>query len=277
MARATASGERVLEMLALEQTVKESPSAAPIENVAGVVRYDNVTFGYPKGTPVLFDITLDIKPRERVVIIGTTGSGKSSLISLLPRFYDVWGGRVCVDGRDVREITLSSLRRNIGFVLQEPLLFATTIAENIAYGKPEATPEEIKEAAERACIHRIIEALPDGYETFVGERGGTLSGGQRQCVAIARAMIKNAPIVILDEPTSGLDVRSADLVMQALDRLMEGKTVIVVTHQLEHIRNMDRVIVLREGRIIQDSPPAEILLKDIYQDPQPWKPEDVLS
>jgi len=277
MARATASGERVLDMLAIEPVVKDSPNAVPVESVVGAVLYDHVNFAYSKGTPVLFDINVEIRPRERVAIVGATGSGKSSFVSLLPRFYDPVGGKVCLDGRNIREFTLSSLRRSISLVFQEPFLFATTIAENIGYGKSDATPEEIREAAENAGIHPIIEALPESYETLLGERGSTLSGGQRQCVAIARAMIKNAPIVILDEPTTGLDVRSAELVMSALERLMKDKTVIVVTHQLENIRNMDRVIVLREGRIIQDSPPSEIVLQDIYQDPQRWKPEDVLS
>jgi ATP-binding cassette subfamily B protein len=265
MARVTASGERIMDLLKVEPTVTDLPGAIVARGVVGDIRYENVTFSYPKGGRVLKNINLHIRPKERLGIVGSTGSGKSSLISLLPRFYDVQEGMVLLDGKDVRQYTLASLRQNISLVFQEPFLFPTSIIENIGYGKPEATNDEIVIAAKKAGIHEIIEALPEGYETELGEQGGTLSGGQRQCIAIARAMIKDAPIVILDEPTTGLDDLSAELVMRALKRLMEDKTVIVITHQLENVRNMDRIVVLRDGKLHQEGTPAEILTNDLYQ------------
>jgi len=274
MARVTASGERIMDLLKIEPTVRELPDAVEAEGITGDVRYQNTTFAYSKGSIVLADINLHIKRGERVAIVGSTGSGKSSLVSLLPRFYDPTQGSVYLDGKDVREFTLASLRRCISFVFQEPFLFATSIAENIAYGKPDSSEQEIREVAKKVGIHQMIEALPEGYDAVLGERGCTLSGGQRQCIAIARAMIKNAPIVILDEPTSGLDNLSAELVMRALEQLMEGKTTIIITHQLENARNMDRVIVLRNGRIVQEGHPSKILLQDdLYQNDSPGVPK----
>jgi ATP-binding cassette subfamily B protein/subfamily B ATP-binding cassette protein MsbA len=208
---------------------------------------------------ILSDITFHIDAGERVAVVGPTGCGKSTLVSLLPRFYDPVRGTVSIDGSGIRDFTVFSLRRNISLVFQEPVLFATTIAENIAYGKPGASIKEIQKAAQKAQIHRVIDALPDGYDTLLGERGGTLSGGQRQCVAIARAIIRNTPIVILDEPTAGLDNRSSSLVMKALSELMIGKTVIIIGHQLETIQDVDRVIVMQEGHIIQAGTPSKLL------------------
>jgi ATP-binding cassette subfamily B protein/subfamily B ATP-binding cassette protein MsbA len=215
---------------------------------------------------VLSDISFHVHPGERIAIVGSTGCGKSTLASLLPRFYDPVSGVILIDGRDIRDFTVSSLRQNISLVFQEPVLFATTITENIAYGKPGASQEEIVQAAQKAHIHRVVESLEDGYETSLGERGGTISGGQRQCIAITRAIMKNAPIVILDEPTAGLDRNSASLVMDALRELMKGKTVIIISHQLETIQDVDRLIVLRNGSIIQEGLPSQLLSdKDFYQ------------
>lgn len=258
-ARGTAAGERILEMLNTPPTVRDHPGAAAAPRFRGEIVYDRVSFGYGKGQPVLSEVTLRIAPGERVAIAGPTGAGKTTLVSLVPRFYDPTQGRICIDGRDVREFTLASLRQQISLVFQEPILFAATIAENIAYGKPDATREEIATAAHLAGIHSIITALLDGYDTVIGERGGTLSGGQRQCVAIARAIIKAAPIVILDEPTTGLDGQSAALVMEALSRLMEGRTVLMISHQPQNLRHVDRVVVLEAGHIVEEGNHAALL------------------
>ncbi|MFQ5729467.1 MAG: ABC transporter ATP-binding protein [Waddliaceae bacterium] len=253
IARGTASGERILGLMRIEPGVQDLPHAIKAPRFQGKICFENVWFHYNEGEPILKNLSFAIAPNERVAIVGPTGSGKSTIVSLLPRFYEASSGTVSIDNVNVCDCTLSSLRQQISIVFQEPVLFAATIAENIAYGKPDATIEEIKQAAERAQIHKIIEALPEGYDTVLGERGGTLSGGQRQCVAIARSMIKNSPIVILDEPTSGLDMPSAMLVMGALRGLMASRTVIVISHQYETIRDVDRVLELCEGRLIQES------------------------
>jgi ATP-binding cassette subfamily B protein len=269
MARGTASGERILNMLKIEPSIKDGPGAVRIKDIRGEVAYRDISFAYRNGPVILHDINFNINQGERVAVVGPTGCGKSTLASLLPRFYEPVKGSVLIDGKDIHDFKISSLRQKISLVFQEPVLFATTIAENIAYGKPDASPEEIADAAEKANIHKIIESLPEGYETSLGERGGTVSGGQRQCIAIARAIIKSAPIVIMDEPTAGLDKKSSALVMNALSELMTGKTVIFITHQLETIQGMDRVLVMKEGRVVQDGKPSELmsdegLYKDLY-------------
>ena len=265
-ARGAASGERIIGMLRIKSSIKERSDAIKAGRLHGEIIYNNVSFEYQKDIPVLHDIKFHIEPGERIAIVGPTGCGKSTITSLLPRFYDPTKGAVVVDGKDIRDYTIVSLRQNISLVFQEPVLFATTIAENIAYGKPDASLEEIVEAAKKAHVHHIIEELPDGYETTLGERGGTLSGGQRQCIAIARAIIKNTPIVIMDEPTAGLDNQSASQGMGALRELMVGKTVILISHQLETIQDVDNVLVLQEGHIIQEGTPSELLLDDgLYQ------------
>jgi ATP-binding cassette subfamily B protein len=266
MARGTASGERILNMLKIEPSIKDRAGAIRAQRLRGEIAFKNVGFRYRKGPMVLSDISFHVHPGERIAFVGSTGCGKSTLASLLPRFYDPVAGEIMIDGRDIRDFTVSSLRQNFSLVFQEPVLFATTIAENIAYGKPGASQEEIVQAAKKAHILDVIESLEDGYDTTLGERGGTISGGQRQCIAIARAIMKNAPIVILDEPTAGLDRNSASLVMGALSELMKGKTVIVISHQLETIQNVDRLIVLRDGNIIQEGLPSQLLSdKNFYQ------------
>ncbi len=258
-ARGTASGERILKMLDIRPRIRDKSGAVDAGRLQGDIVYDKVNFEYQAGAPVLHDVNLRIKSGERVAIVGPTGCGKSTLASLLPRFYDRTAGVVMIDGKDIRGYKLRSLRKNIAFVFQEPVLFGTTVAENIAYGKSDASSGEIVAAAKRACIHHIIESLPEGYDTILGERGGTLSGGQRQCIAIARAIIKDAPIIILDEPTMGLDNQSALLVMSALRELMSTKTVIVISHRLETIQDVDRVVVLQQGRIVHEGPPSQVL------------------
>lgn len=262
VARVTAGGERILEILDTESEIQDRPDAIAASRFAGEVRFEGVSFTYGQRGAVLRDIDLTISAGERIALIGPTGVGKSTIVSLVPRFYDPTEGRVCIDGRDIREYTLSSLRKQISVVFQEPLLFATSVAENIAYGKPHATREDVIKAARRAGIDHHIEKLRDGYDTIITERGGNLSGGQRQCVAIARAMIRNAPIVILDEPTVGLDGKSAELVIKALDRLMRGRTVIMISHDLNAVRDVDRVIVLADGRIAGEGPHSPELIRD---------------
>jgi ABC-type multidrug transport system fused ATPase/permease subunit len=257
-ARGTASGERILRMLDIRPLIKDKRGAVKAGRLRGDIVYKNVSFEYQTDVPVLDDVNLRIERGQRVAIVGPTGCGKSTLASLLPRFYDATAGAVMIDGRDVRDYKLRSLRENTALVFQEPVLFATTIAENIAYGKPDASAGQIAAAAERAGIHHIIEELSTGYETTLGERGGTLSGGQRQCIAIARAIIKDAPIVILDEPTAGLDNQSALLVMSALRELMAGKTVLVISHQLGTLQDVHKVVVLRQGEVVREGSPSEV-------------------
>jgi ABC-type multidrug transport system fused ATPase/permease subunit len=261
--RGLTAAERILDTLDTQPTVTDLAGAVPAPRVQGELFFDHVSFAYhPGGASVLTDVTARIRPKERVAIVGPTGSGKTTLVNLIPRFYDPTHGRVCLDGCDVKTFTLESLRACVSLVFQEPVLFATTIRENIAYGKPDATHEEIERAAEMAGIHQLIASLPEGYETVIGERGGTLSGGQRQCVAIARAIIHDAPLVILDEPTTGLDARSAAQVMEALDRLMPQRTVILVTHQLRLLRHVDRVLVLDGGRLVEEGAPRDLLARE---------------
>ncbi len=251
MLRATAAGGRVLDMLQKQITVRDRPCAGKAVAISGAISFDHVWFSHRRDNWILEDIVLDIKAGEHIAITGPTGSGKSTLTSLIPRFYDVTKGTLLIDGTDVRDLTLESLRRQITLVFQEPVLFAASIAENIAYGKSGASEDEIMQAARGAGIHDIISRLPNGYDTIVGERGGTLSGGQRQCVAIARAMVRDAPIVILDEPTTGLDAHSANMVLAALESLMDGRTAIVISHDLPKLRKMNRIVVLCNGRLIE--------------------------
>lgn len=265
-ARGAAAGDRVLEMLAVEPEVRDRPDAVPAPRLRGAIALERVSFVHRGRRVALRDVSLRIAAGERVAIVGPTGSGKSTLVSLIPRFYDPTEGAVAIDGLDVRGFTLTTLRDRIALVFQEPVLFATTIAENIAYGKPDATRDEIERAGRQAGIHEIVAALPDGYDAVLGERGGTLSGGERQCVAIARAIIKDAPIVILDEPATGLDGRSAALVLGALRGLMDGRTVVVISHHLHQIRDVDRVLVLEGGRIVDEGAPADLASRQgLYQ------------
>jgi ABC-type multidrug transport system fused ATPase/permease subunit len=262
VARATSGGERILEILDTEPTVDDWPGAVDAVSLRGGVKFEGVSFDYGERGPVLSDFDLDIKAGECVALIGPIGAGKSTVASLIPRFYDPKRGRVCLDGQDIRDYTISSLREQIGLVFQEPLLFATTISENIAYGKPNATTEDVVEAAKRIGLDYHISRFRDGYDTAVGERGGGLSGGQRQCVTIARAIIRNAPIVILDEPTHGLDENSAAVVLNALRHLKEGRTVIMISHDLNVIKFADRVIVIRDGRVENEGPYSPDLVRE---------------
>ena len=258
IARGTASGERVADLLAIRPTITDLPKARTAPRFRGEIRFDAVSFGYRYAEPVLQNIDLKIEAGERIAIIGPTGAGKTSLVNLIPRFYDPTKGKVLIDGTDVRKFKLASIRSQIGLVFQDPVLFATTVAENIAYGMPLDRNEIIKTAAEVGIDH-IVSSLPEGYDTVLGERGGTLSGGQRQCIAIARALVRNPSIVILDELTAGLDDSSAALVLKAIRRLMEGRTVVTISHQLWSVQDVDRVVVLRDGKIVDQGLPSVVL------------------
>jgi ATP-binding cassette subfamily B protein len=249
--KAVVGYERIREILDTHNEIRDLPGARRAPRFQGGIDFRDVSFAYEPATPVLKDVTFQIEPGQVAALVGPTGAGKSTIISLIPRFYDPTCGVVKVDGQDVRRFQQKSLRQQISFVLQETLLFHGPIWNNIAYGKPEATRAEILRAAELANAHEFIDKLPDGYNTILGERGVTLSGGQRQRIAIARAIIRNTPILILDEPSSGLDAASEKLVFEALDRLMEGKTSIVIAHRLSTIRRANTIFVLDDGTIVE--------------------------
>ena len=258
---AAGSGRRVMEVLDTAQEVEDRSGATSPATVKGHVRIENVTFGYEAKRPILKNISVEALPGQTIAIVGPTGAGKSTLVSLTPRFFDPWEGRVLIDGEDIRDIKLNSLRQNIGIVLQESFLFPLTIAENIAYGNPDATAEEIEAAARDANAHQFIEAMPEGYDTIIGERGATLSGGERQRLSIARAILKNAPILIMDEPTSALDAQTEGLILEALERLKKGRTTFIIAHRLSTVRNADRIIVLETGRIVETGSHDELIIK----------------
>ena len=261
MEGATAGARRCFEVLDREDDVVDAPGAQEITETAGAIGFQNVSFGYATGQPVLHEIDLSIAPNQIVALVGGTGAGKSTLLSLVPRFYDPNQGSVTLDGRDLRDITKKSLRDKIAIVLQDTLLFSTTIRENIAYGRPNATDAEIREAAHRAQADEFISRMPVGYESPVGERGGHLSVGQRQRIGIARAFLKNAPILLLDEPTSALDPTTEAAIMETIKDLMHGRTTLIVTHRLATIHGVDRIVVLENGRIVEQGTGADLLTK----------------
>jgi ATP-binding cassette, subfamily B, bacterial len=259
VSKAVIGAERIRELIRMEDCVIDRPYARMAPRFKGSIEFDRVYFGYHDAQPVLKDISLRIEPGQYVALVGPTGAGKSSIIGLIPRFYDPFSGRLLIDGEDARNFSLRSLREQISFVLQETILFHAPIWQNIAYGKPEASRDEIARAARLANAHEFIDRMPEGYDTMVGERGVTLSGGQRQRIAIARAIIRNSPILILDEPTSGLDSSSEKLVLEALGRLTAGKTVIVITHHLETIIKADVIFTLKDGRIVERGAHQQLL------------------
>jgi len=261
MEGATAGAKRCFELLDSQDDVRDSPNAVDISSAKGAIAFRSVDFGYAESRIVLRDINLSITPNQIVGLVGGTGAGKSTLLSLVPRFYDPTTGSVMLDGRDVREITKKSLRAQIAIVLQDTLLFSTTVRENIAYGRPDATEEEIIEAAHRAQADEFIRQMPQGYSSLVGERGGHLSVGQRQRIGIARAFLKNAPILLLDEPTSALDPSTEAAIMETIKELMRGRTTLIATHRLATIHNLDQIIVLDHGRIIEQGRGPELLTR----------------
>ena len=247
--RATASGERIFQVIDEPEDIVDAPDAVELPAGRGLVRYEHVTFGYDPERPVLHEIDLELEPGRTVALIGHTGSGKTTLASLVPRFYDVTEGRVTVDGVDVRDVRLDSLRSAIGVISQDPFLFSATVRENIAFGRPDATEEEIVAAARAAQAHEFIEQLPQGYDTMVGERGITLSGGQRQRVAIARALAIDPRILILDDATASVDATTEARIRLGLREAMKGRTTIIIAHRLSTIALADEIIVLDGGRV----------------------------
>lgn len=257
--KAEASAERILEILDTHIEVRDRPGAMPAPRLSGAVAFEHVTFGYWPDRPALRDIHLRVEPGMTVALVGPTGSGKSTFLSLIPRFYDPLDGAVLVDDRDVRGFTVRSLREQISMVLQEPVLFAGTIRDNIAYGCPSASPADILHVAQAVGLDEVVSQLSHGFDTIVGERGGTLSGGQRQLITIARALLRDTPIVLLDEPMSGLDVESEALVSSGLRALMHGRTAFVSSHRLSTIENADLILVLRHGQIRECGTHQELL------------------
>ena len=260
LSKATVSAGRIAEILDKEPEVRDAPDAIEAKTLRGEIVFDRVSFGYEE-SETLRDVSFRVAPGERVAIMGASGAGKSTLVSLILRLYDPAGGTISVDGIDIRRFTRESLRREIGLVLQGSILFGTSVRENIAYGKLDATTEEIVAAAKAANAHEFIEELEDGYETILGERGSTLSGGQRQRLAIARALVRGASILILDEPMTGLDIEAEAKLKEALDRLMSGKTCILITHDLKAAAEADRVLLLEDGRIVDGGTHEELLAR----------------
>jgi len=257
--QALAGAERVIEILDAPQSITDSPGAQPIEKAEGRIAFDHVSFSYIEGVPVLDDVSFEIKPGQMAALVGATGVGKTTLSQLIARFYDPVSGKINLDGRDLRGITLESLRRNISIVLQDTFLFNGTIEENIAFARPDATFEEIEAAARTARIHDDILAMPDGYQTQVGERGVRLSGGQKQRIAIARAVLCQAPVLILDEATASVDVRTEAKIQQAINEIAGTRTIVTIAHRLSTVRNADVIFVFEKGRIIQSGSHAELM------------------
>lgn len=260
MGQAAASAERIFEILDAKSDIVDSPNAKTLPEVKGEVKFENVTFRYfGGGEPVLNKVSFTAEPGETIALLGATGSGKTSIINLLPRFYDPTEGRITIDGYDLREVTLDSLRSQIGIVLQETTLFGGTIRENIAFGKPDATLEEIQAAAKAAAAHDFIMSFPDGYDTHVGERGTTLSGGQKQRIAIARALLLNPHILILDDSTSSVDLATEAQIQAALEKLMKGRTSFVIAQRISTVMNADKILVLDKGAIVAQGRHADLM------------------
>jgi ABC-type multidrug transport system fused ATPase/permease subunit len=259
MQMALASGERVIEVMDEKPEIVEREQPTTPQGVMGAVAFEHVDFSYLPGVPVFEDVSFSVSPGEVVGIVGPTGSGKTTLANLMVRFYDPDSGRVTLDGHDLRDLSFQTLRKNIALVMQEAGLSSATVAECIAYGRPDASHSEVLAAAHSANAHDFISRLPDGYQTMVGERGTRLSGGERQRIAIARAFVMDAPVLILDEPTSALDLKTEASLLDALDRLMEGRTTFIIAHRLSTLRRANRIIVLGRGRIVEEGPPWDLL------------------
>lgn len=256
-----ASSDRIFELLAIQPTVVEKPGAIELPHVTGKVEYRNINFAYNSETPILQNMSLLVLPGEMIALVGASGAGKTTLVNLLPRFYDPQAGQILIDGIDIQDVTLNTLRRQIGLVPQETILFSGTIAQNIAFGQSYYELKDVQKAAEIANAHQFISEFPEGYQTWVGERGVNLSGGQKQRIAIARAVLLAPRILILDEATSALDSESEGLVQEALERLMRDRTVFIIAHRLATVRRADRILVLEKGRIVESGTHEELLEK----------------
>ncbi|MCS5648561.1 MAG: ABC transporter ATP-binding protein/permease [Dehalococcoidia bacterium] len=279
-ARAASAGERLFEILDAPSPVQEIENATTLKNLKGHIEFDNVSFAYDDGKPVLRNINLEANPGEIIALVGPPGSGKSTIANLLPRFYDVSTGSIKVDGVDVKEFTLHSLRENIGMVQQDVFLFTTSLKENIKYGREDATDEQVKRASSIAQLSDFIETLDEGYDTYVGERGSTLSGGQRQRMSIARAVLLDPPILILDDSTSSVDADTEDQIKAAMDNSMEGRTTFIIANRLSTVHRADKIVVLKDGRIIEEGTHQELLeegglYNEIYE--LQLRPQDELN
>ncbi len=256
------SMQRLFSMLDIVPDIRDKPDAEPLKITAGRIEMKNVSFSYDGEHPVVKNVTVTCEPSRTVAFVGHSGSGKSTMINFIPRFYDPDAGEVVIDGQNVRDVTLESLRKQTAYVSQDVILFKDTIKNNIRYGMPEATDEQIVAAAKAAAAHDFIMGTPDGYDTVLGEQGSGLSGGQRQMISIARAMLKNAPILLLDEATAALDSKSESVVQNSLERLMRNRTTIVIAHRLSTIINADRIYVFNEGEIVEQGTHAELVASD---------------
>ncbi|MGD0795585.1 MAG: ABC transporter ATP-binding protein [Dehalococcoidales bacterium] len=265
--RTSSAGQRILEILDTESEVKEKPDAIQLGKVKGQVSFRNVSFSYNNVSPALKNVSFEVKPGQLVALLGQSGSGKSTIASLLGRFYDVTDGKILVDGIDVRDITLASLRKNVVTAQQDVFLFSATIRENIAYGAVDASMDKIIEVARAAYLHNFIQSLPEGYETWVGERGDTLSGGEKQRLSIARTLLVNPSILILDDSTASVDSETEKLIRQALDRLIQGRTTFIITHRIPIIQNADLILMLKDGELVEQGTHKELMAKNgIYKE-----------
>ena len=264
-ASAAGSARRVTELLDADESVEEAPDARPLRSdagrIRGHVRMENIVFGYEAGRPVLSGINMEALPAQSIALVGSTGAGKTTLLSLIPRLFDPWEGRLLFDGRDIRNATLASVRSQVSLVLQDSLLLPISIAHNIAYARPDASRDDVVKAAVAANADEFIRRLPHGYDTVIGERGVTLSGGQRQRLAIARALLKDAPILLLDEPTAALDAETESQVMEAVERLTQGRTIFIIAHRLSTVQRADRIVVLEAGRVADSGTHEELLAR----------------
>jgi ATP-binding cassette subfamily B protein len=282
VSKAAVGYERIQEVLEIESRVRDLPRAQKAPRLKGKIEFDHVSFSYDENNPVLKDISFKIEPGQVAAVVGPSGTGKTTIISLIPRFYDPQSGQVRIDGKDIRQFTMKSLREQISFVLQDTLLFRAPVWENIAYGKPDASRAEIMRAAQVANAHEFIDKMPEGYDTMLGERGVTLSGGQRQRIAIARAVIRDTPILVLDEPTSGLDSASEEAVIEALDRLMKNRTTVLIAHHLGTIRHADIIFVVNNSELVEQGSHEELLAQggiyaDLYKTQTSDNPEKVVD
>jgi len=267
ISRTISAGRRIFEIFDTELDVKDRPNAMALDKVKGAVSFKNVSFSYNSLAPVLNNVSFDVQPGQLVALLGGSGSGKTTIVSLMSRFYDITSGSITLDGTDIRDVTLASLRKNVGIAQQDVFLYSGTIRDNIAYGAPQATTEEVIAAAKAAQIHDFIQSLPNGYDTWVGERGVTLSGGEKQRVSIARSLLINPSVLILDDSTSSVDAETEHLIRQALSKLVEGRTTFVITHRLSIIRNADLILMLKDGRIVEQGKHDELMAHNgLYRD-----------